>query len=363
MSPPLLNENNLHACYFFYGEEPFLAHELIEQIKKILGGKGGEDNNVEKFQLEENSWSEIIDMARTIPFFTTRRLITVEISGTQERGGKLTATEENLLKEYFQTCSAQTIMVIVFSGKVRRSSHIVRFFSSLPSSSVFVEEMRPLKGRALLSWIEKQFHMYDKEPTFDATKRLAEISGNNLGRIHNEIKKIVTYVGEKKQIELDDINQISGWVKSFLEWEIVENLERGDYEQSLIVLDNLLNKEGTRPEYILGTFSRFFSKLLLAKLLLSEKKKERKAIFKELKPQILEKFGDFYTRKFNEFFALVEGLSLEDLNRFLTMLEEIDLKIKTTSLSLQTLLEGFLFEYCRFLGEGSVNRVIWRGRR
>ena len=251
-------------------------------------------------------------------------------------------------------------MVVIFSGKVKKSAPLVKFFSSLPSSKRVIEEMKPLKARALLSWIEKQFLVYDKEPTFDAIKRLTEIAGNNLGRIHNEIEKIVTYVGEKKQVELDDINQIAGWVKSFLEWEISECLEKGDYDQSLIVLDKLLNKEGTRPEYILGTFARFFSNLFLAKLLLSEKNKDRKLIFKEFKPQILEKFGDFYTRKFNEFFSLVDGLSLADLNRFLAKLEEIDLLIKTSSLSLQTLLEGFLFEYCRFLGE---DRLIWRGRR
>ncbi|MCJ7580066.1 MAG: hypothetical protein MUP98_05975, partial [Candidatus Aminicenantes bacterium] len=145
--------------------------------------------------------------------------------------------------------------------------------------------------------------------------------------------------------------------------EIADNLEIGDFKQSLIVLDNLLNKEGIVPVKILGVFSRFFSNLLLAKILLSEKKKDRKSIFREFKPQILEKFGALYTRKFNSFFSLVDGLSLTDLNRFIAKLEDIDLQIKTSSLSLQTLLEGFLFEYCRFLGEGSASRVIWRGRR
>ena len=358
MIPPLVSEDNLFPCYFFYGEEPFLAREFIERVKKILSDKDYDDNNVEKFRLEEHSWSEIIDVARTIPFFTSRRLICVEISDI--KGAKLSATEEKLLKEYFQNCSNQTVIVVVFSGKVRKSSPLVKFFSSLPTSSVKVEEMKPLKGRNLLSWIEKQVHMYDKSLTYDATKRLAEVAGNNLSQIHNEIEKIVVYVGENKKIELDDINQISGWVKSFLEWEISENLEKGDYEQSLIVLDKLLNKEGIKPEYILGSFSRFFSNLLLAKLLLSEKNKERKSIFKELKPQIQEKFGDFYTRKFNEFFSLVDGLSMSDLNTFLAKLGEIDLQIKTSSLTLQTLLEGFLFEYCCFLGE---SRVILSGRR
>ena len=361
MNPPLVREDRLCPCYFFYGEEPFLAREFIERVKGILFEKDGEDNGIEKFLLEEHSWPEIIDVARTVPFFNSRQLIVVEISDV--KGAKPSAAEVKLLNDYFQTCSTQTVIVVVFSGKVRKSSPLVKYFSSLPSSSVILEEMRPLKGRALLSWIKKQFHLYGKDLTFDATNRFAEIAGNNLSRVHNEIEKIVVYVDEKKQIELDDINQISGWVKSFLEWEIADNLESGDYKQSLIVLDKLLNKEGTKPEYILGTFSRFFSTLLLAKLLLSEKKKDRKSIFREFKPQILEKYGDLYTRKFNGFFSLVDGLSLTDLNGFIAKLEEIDLQIKTSSLSLQTLLEGFLFEFCRYLGEGSASRVIWKGRR
>ncbi len=132
MNPPLLREDNLHACYFFYGEEPFLARQFIERIKEILIDKDGENNSIEKFRLEEHSWSEIIDVARTVPFFTSRRLIIVEIPDA--RGAKLSATEEKLLNEYFQTSSTPTVMVVVFSGKVKKSSPLVKFFSSLPSS-------------------------------------------------------------------------------------------------------------------------------------------------------------------------------------------------------------------------------------
>jgi DNA polymerase III delta subunit len=353
-----VTEDKLRSCYFFYGEEPFLARQFIDKLEEILFSDKEEARNVEKFCLEESSWAEIIDTARTVPFFSSRRIITVEVANAKKT--KPSSTDEKILREYFQSCSNQTILVIIFSGKVKKGSPLVRLFASLPSSVVSLEEIKPLKDRNLMTWMETQFRHQGKEPAVDALKRLADITGNDLSRINNEIEKIVVFVGEKTRIELDDINQISGWVKSFFEWEIADNLERGDYKQSLIVLDKLLNKEGTKPEYVLGSFSKFFSNILLAKLLLVEKHRDRKAIFKEFKPQIREKFGRFYTRKFNEFFALVESLSLADLDRFLGKLEDIDLKLKTTSLSLQTQLEGFLYEYCRFRGE---DRVIARGRR
>jgi hypothetical protein len=42
----------------------------------------------------------------------------------------------------------------------------------------------------------------------------------------------------------------------------------------------------------------------------------------------------------------VEKFSMQDLNHILAELEEVDLKIKTTPLSTQTLLESFIFDYC-----------------
>jgi len=90
---------------------------------------------------------------------------------------------------------------------------------------------------------------------------------------------------------------------------------------------------------------------LQAKLWLKEKAKDRRMIFKELRPKIKEKFRDLYARKYREFFSLVDTISMKDLNHFLLALREIDLKYKTSSISTksnsrQTLLESFLFDYC-----------------
>jgi DNA polymerase III delta subunit len=127
---------------------------------------------------------------------------------------------------------------------------------------------------------------------------------------------------------------------------MTDSLESADYDLCLRVLDNLFS-EGTRPEYILGIIVRFFRNILIAKLWLKENEKDKKEIFKELKPQIKEKFGSFYTTKFRQFFDMIQSVDQKDLTVLLGDLEKIDLAYKTSSLSLQTLLEGFLLEYCR----------------
>jgi DNA polymerase III delta subunit len=340
-----IDEKTLRPCYFFYGEEPFLAEEFVEELKQALFSFDRRDQNIEKFDLAEQSWMEVLDLARTIPFFfSSRRIIVVNIP--MGKGDKLSSIEERIIKDYFSSPSSHTVLVVIYPGRLRRGSPLFRLFSSLPSSLVWVKELKVLKDRTLFEWMERYLSSLEKTANKDAMARLAELTGNNLARISREFEKVAAYVGEKKIIELDDVNSVSGWVKSFYEWEIVDNLEKAEFEKSLLVLDNLF-KEGVRPEYVLGITAKFFRDVFLAKLWLKEKEKDRRGIFRELRPHIQERFGNFYSTKFREFFALVDKISMRTLKMLLAELEEIDLKIKTSDLSAQTLLEGFLFDYCQ----------------
>jgi DNA polymerase III delta subunit len=353
-----IKEETLTPCYFFYGEETFLAWEFVNELKEALISAEIQDYGVERFNLEDNSWAEVIDSARALPFLISPwRIIVVEVpKGKKET---LSSRDESILKDYFASPPPKTVIVIVFSGKIKKNASLFKFFSSLSPAAASLKELRYLKEKAFYAWMDKKFLSQGKTATLEAKIRLQELTGNDLGRVSNEIEKLITFVGEKKVIELDDVNQVSGWLKAFFEWEIADSVGKADFEGSLIVLNNLF-KEGVKPEYILGSIAKFFRDIFLAKLLLIEKSMERKAIFKELRPQIHEKFGDFYAAKFKEFFSFVDRFSLRDLNRVLAELKEIDLKMKTTSLSPQTLLESFLFDYC---SSRKKDRITWRERR
>jgi DNA polymerase III delta subunit len=338
-----LSEDTLAPCHFFFGEEVFLAYEFLARVRKALITPDDQEYNLERLNREDHSWAEVIDLARTVPFlFQTKRVIVFEL--TRKKDETLNAIEKSILKDYLSSPSSQTVLIVICHGKVSRKSALLRFFSSFSSSVVRTEELKMLRGRALGAWIEEKFQAEGKTIAFEAQKRLVEIIGSDLSRLNSEIVKINTYLDEKKLVELDDVNDISGWVKSFTEWEMLDSLESRDYEQCIRVLENLFN-EGTRPEFIMSLFARFFRDIFMAKVWVMEKQKERKEIFKELKPQIQEKFGSFYTTKFRQFFSLVDGLSRLELTHILQELEKIDLKFKTSDLSLQTMLEGFLLHY------------------
>lgn len=351
-----IKEESLVPCYFFYGEETFLAYQFINELKQAIISPDVQDYNLERFNLEDHTWAEVLDLARTIPFFLSPwRIIVVEIpKGKRET---LSSHEEKMLRDYFSSPSSKTVLIIVCQGKIDRSISIFKFFSSFPASTVCKKELKNLRGKALFTWMDEHFLSQGKTAAPEAKERLAELTGNDLRRAKNEIEKLATFVGEKKVIELDDINQVSGWIKTFFEWEISDSLSKANYKQCLLVLNNLLKKEGVKPVNILGSITRFFRDIFLAKLWLHEKEKDRKSIFKSLRPHIQEKFGSFYVDKFREFFSLVERFSMKDLNRFLEELESVDLQMKSSGLSPQILLEEFLFKYCEMRKKKS---VTWR---
>jgi DNA polymerase III delta subunit len=346
-----IDKQSVLPCYFFYGEEIFLAQQFLEELKDLLISGDHQDFAVERFGLDQQSWMDVFDTARTISFFPTARILVVDIPKRRE---KLNKTEEQILRSYFEDPTPQTVMVFIHPHKLPRQAAVIKMFSSLPASKVI--ELKPLRTPQISSWMDRRIGMSGKSASMEAKTRLIELAGSDLSMINNELNKIVTYIGDKTRIELDDVNQVSGWVKSFVEWEVTNNLEVRDFDQSLIVLDKLLNKEGAKPEYILGIMAKFFRELFLAKQWLRERSKDRRDIFKLLRPHIQEKFGSFYRTKFSEFFRLADGISLEEISHFVEELERIDLTLKTTDQSPQILFEGFLFKFCRKKGSGATSK-------
>jgi DNA polymerase III delta subunit len=338
-----IREDSLFPCYFLYGEETYLAHQFARQLKDALISPDAQGFNLERFNLEDSRWADIIDLARTVPFFLSPwQIVIVEVS--EGCADKLTSLEENILREYFLSPSRRTILIVIFSGKIKKFHPLVKFFASLPSSSVALKSLKPLKDAGLIAWIDRKLEGLGKSATPEARKRLVEIVGNDLQRLDNELEKIATYVAERRVVDLDDVNQVCDWVKTFVAWELTDRLEKADYEQTLIVLNRLF-KDGVESEYVLGIMANFFRDLLLAKLWLKENR-DKKEIFAELKPRIDIKFGNLYVTKFKELFALIEGFSEDDLSSTLEELRQIDLLIKTTDASAQVLLERFVFDYC-----------------
>lgn len=349
-----ISQDRLAPCYFFYGEEEYLAELFLRRLQQVLVKPDAQGFNIEKFDLAGMRWADIIDTARTAPFFFSPWRIVAVSSGENDRGRKdarerregsrkLSPLDEKILREYFRSPASRTVLVVIVAGRVKKTHALVKFFLSLPRAKVQSRELKPLRTDDLHQWMIRRLAASGKSATPEALSRMEEIVGSDLRRIDKELEKIVLYSADRKMVDLEDIHQVCEWTKSFVDWDLTNALKRGDLKQSLITLNRAF-KEGEKPENVLRVLATFFRDLLLASLWLKEGR-DRKEIFSYLKPQIKESFVKLYADEFRALFFLVDRLTLEELNWALRELEKVDLLIKTSEADAQGLIEAFLVEY------------------
>lgn len=358
-----IEEKDILPCYFFYGEETYLAELFLKELAEVLSSSPEKSFSLEKFDLSKERIIDIIDVARTVPFFSfSRQIVVMEIE--EKAKDSFSSQEEEILRDYLLSPSNRTILVVIFSGEKIKAGHkICRFFASFPPRLVLARELKPLKNGAQEKWIESKLCHLEKKASPEAKKRLVEIIGNDLRRLDSELEKLAAFVGSRRNIEREDVDQVCEWVSTFKEWDLADSLEKENYEKALLVLHSLFS-EGEKPENIIRVLTNFFRDVLAAKAWLEEKEMDRREIFKRLRPYISERYG-FYEARFSDFFSFVERHSISDFQRVLSGLHKIDLKIKTSSdINPQTLMEGFLYsmqnEHRR--GEDKKGNLTAKGR-
>lgn len=348
-----IQQDKLLPCYFIHGEETYPAKQFIDELRLSINDDAG-GFNLTIFNLENQGWSEIIDHARTLPFlFSSRRFVVVECK--KIKGELFSIPDKKILKQYLSSPPGHTVLIIIIEEKLRKDSSLYRFFSSFPRTIVFIKEMKRLKDDHLENWVNHQISSFGKRMTPEARNRLLELAGPGLGIIHKEIEKAAIFVGDKKTIEVDDINRLTGWIKSYDQWEIEDCLVKADFEKCVRVCHAYI-MEGMEPGNIIQAVVRFFREIYYAKILEKEKNKSRKEIFKELKPHIKE-YYNFYREKFSAFFSLVDRLTFSQMEEIFSSLREKDFLMKSSNLSPQLLLEDFFYEYCNLWKKaGSISK-------
>jgi len=162
--------------------------------------------------------------------------------------------------------------------------------------------------------------------------------------LDNELEKLLTYAADKRVIDADDVAEVCDWGREFAAWELVRALEMVDLEESQKVLTRIF-REGTAPEYVLGTVASLFRDALLARLWL-EQGQSRQQVFQTLRPKVREFFDD-YERIFHGLLGLAEDTKNDVLGWAIGELEKIDTLIKTAQVPGETMISGFVIEYCR----------------
>ncbi len=225
-------EPNIYPVYFLYGPEDYLIEEEIQRLLNQTLSQKERGLNMHNFSGAEHSSQEIARAAQTLPMFSPYRFVRV---------GEADKFDEEKMKpllEYIQNPSPNTCLVMCAQTLGFWKKHR----GDIEKVGKVIECTR-LKGRALVSWVRRRMTEKGKGLSEEAADYLVEVVGDHLHDLENTLEKVFLSVGEKRAIELADVEGIASDVKISTVFDLMDAIGHQNLEKALGILEKAMESK------------------------------------------------------------------------------------------------------------------------
>jgi len=205
-----------------------------------------------------------------------------------------------------------------------------------------------IRRESLAAFLDQRLKKAEKRIEPRAKEMMLARSGDQFWAFHQEIEKLVLYIGDAPLIRTHDVAEIftdqsEGWV-----FDLTDSLGRRDLLQALGQLRRLLDN-GEYPLRLLGAIASEVRRLLQSRELLDGELAGlwRGISFKEFQRLVPPDTAGLPTKSpYVNYLTLqrAEQFTLHELNRYRRLIEEADVRLKSSGQVAQAAMERLLIE-------------------
>ena len=248
--------------YFFHGEEVFLLHHYLEQLKKIILDEFTESFNFHKLDVETFGIQELADAVENLPMMAERTMVWVDdIDLFKMNEGDRTKIVE-IISDIPDYC---TVVFTYITTPWKPDKRIKKLWEAVDQYGTAVEFAKQ-DQKDLIPWIVRHFAAHKKNISTDLCVYLIDITGGTMTTLAGEISKICAYSGADRIVK-SDIDAVVEPVLDAVVFQMADLLGQGAYGSALVKLQTLLKMQ-QEPLAILGTIGMHFRRLGIARTLL-----------------------------------------------------------------------------------------------
>jgi len=176
----------LSPVYLISGDEPLLVQEAADQVRQLARHGGCSERIV--LEVERGfDWQALFQSSDSLSLFAEQRLIELRMPGGKPGDGGSKVLQAYVQRLQGESCAADVLLII--SGKIDSAAQQSKWFKALDSIGVTVQ-FWPLRGRALLDWIQRRLRSRGLRADQDALRLLADRSEGNLLACAQDIDKL-----------------------------------------------------------------------------------------------------------------------------------------------------------------------------
>ena len=257
-----LKNRSLRRLYVFHGEEVFLLHHYLGQMKKLLLDPLTESFNFHRLNNETFDIRAFADAVENLPMMAEHTLVQVDdidpFKMNEGDRGKMV----EILSDIPDYC---TVVFTYITIPWKPDKRLKKLWEAIDGSGAVVEFFRQ-DQRDLIAWVTRHFSARKKRISTELCAYLIDITGGTMTALSGEIDKICAYSGAD-EIRKTDIDAVTEPVLDAVVFQMTDFLSAGRYDQALNKLQQLLKMQ-QEPLAILGAVGGHFRRIGAARTLL-----------------------------------------------------------------------------------------------
>lgn len=330
-----LKNKDLGRLYFFHGEETFLLHHYLGQMKKLLLGPLTESFNYHRLNSETFDIRAFADAVENLPMMAEHTFVQVDDIDPFKMNESDRSKITEILSDIPEYC---TVVFTYITAPWKPDKRLKKLWEAVEGGCVV--EFAKQDQRDLIAWVTRHFAAHKKSISTDLCAYLIDITGGTMTALGGEIDKICAYSGTDV-IKKTDIDAVTEPVLDAVVFQMTDLLSAGRYGDALLKLQQLLKMQ-QEPLAILGAVGGHFRRIGTARTLLDNGRNASEL-------QKLCGIPDYPARKTME---AARRFRPEFCRRAAQLVLETDYRMKTSFDQPERLLELLILQLAQEAGNG-----------
>ena len=332
-------KGELLPIYVVVGQERFLRDQVVSELRAASLGGGVAAFNEDRFTAGETDPDKILAAAKTVPMMAPKRFVLVRNADRWDAGSSATDDDAgrggspgDKIAAYAQDPVPSTCLVITGEKLDGR-----RKLAAVAKKQGFLVDCQLLDRSALPAWILEKCESKGNPIHRDVAEFLAEIAGPELAYVNDAVERLALYAGRDNPITEEAVRECITRVRTADTWALVDAVGARDLGAALHMLADVYDPRD-RGLPLLGALAWSIRQLLRLQVALAggagiEEAGRRAGVYPAFRAR--------------ELAAKVKGFKGKELERWLLVLAETDVALKSSRRPADAILEDALTRLCR----------------
>lgn len=327
----------LLPVWLLMGEERLLRDQALEAITKAALAGGLAEFNLDKFTAGEVDVDKMLAATRTVPMMAKKRVVLVR--GLERWDGTAEASDDakalpplDKIAEYAKAPIDSTCLVLVAQKLDGRRKLVTQ-----AKKAGFVVDCATVDGSKLPGWIRARAKGKGHEIADEVAELIAEIAGPDLSYLDDVLERLSLYVGPNTPITEEAVSVNVTRVRLADTWKLVDAASTKDLGKVLALFADVYDPRD-RGLPLVGAIAWSLRQLLKLESALGQGASLDEAA---------RRAGIYPAFRAREHAQKLKAFRPRELERWLLVVQEADLALKSSRRPADAILEDMFTRLCR----------------